>query len=84
MVWAVFKLAPKEERAERKPWSHRFQELLEFEKQYGHTRVPLHFPVLGQWVHSQRVNYKLLKQNRKSAMTAEQALQLEQVGFEFE
>jgi hypothetical protein len=65
-------------------WSHRFQELLEFEKQYGHTRVPQHFPVLGQWVHSQRVNYKLLKQNRKSAMTAEQALQLEQVGFEFE
>jgi viroplasmin and RNaseH domain-containing protein len=40
MVWSVFKLPPKEERAERKPWSHRYQELLKFQKQHGHTLVP--------------------------------------------
>lgn len=84
MVWSVFKLPPKEERAERKPWSHRYQELLEFKKQHGHTLVPQAFPVLGQWVHTQRVNYKLMKQGRKSAMTPEQNIKLQEVGFTFE
>lgn len=84
MVWAVFKLPPKEERAERKPWDHRYVELLEFKKQHGHTLVPQAFPILGQWVHTQRVNYKLMKQGRKSAMTPEQAVKLEQIGFAFE
>ena len=47
MVWSIFKLPPKEERAERKPWGHRYQDLLEFKKQHGHTLVPqvrMHFP----------------------------------------
>lgn len=84
MVWAVFKLPPKEDRAERKPWDHRYVELLEFKRQHGHTLVPQAFPILGQWVHTQRVNYKLMKQGRKSAMTPEQAVKLEQIGFAFE
>jgi hypothetical protein len=84
MVWSVIKLPPPEKRADRKPWSHRFQELLEFQEQYGHTVVPQHYPVLGQWVHSQRVNYKLMKQGRKSLMTPKQALQLTNIGFTFE
>jgi hypothetical protein len=84
MVWAVFKLLPKEDRAERKPWDHRYVELVEFKRQHGHTLVPQAFPILGQWVHTQRVNYKLMKQGRKSAMTPEQALKLEEIGFAFE
>ena len=84
MVWAVFKLPPKDERAERKPWSHRFQELLDFKKQHGHMIVPQAFPVLGQWTHTQRVNHKLMKQGRKSGMTPDQANKLHEVGFPFE
>ncbi len=37
MVWAVIKLPPVEERAERKSWAERFQELVEFKETYGHT-----------------------------------------------
>ncbi|GFH57565.1 hypothetical protein CTEN210_14041 [Chaetoceros tenuissimus] len=84
MIWSVFKLPPKEERVERKPWQHRFESLLEFKAKHGHTTVPQAFPVLGQWCHSQRVNYKLLKQGRKSAMTQEQASKLLEIGFTFE
>lgn len=84
MVWVVFKLPPKEERAERKPWAERFQELLAFQNEHGHTVVPQHFPVLGHWVHTQRVHYKLMKQGRKSLMTPEQAFQLADIGFTFE
>lgn len=84
MIWVVFKLPPKEERAERKPWAERFQELLAFQSEHGHTVVPQHFPVLGHWVHTQRVHYKLMKQGRKSLMTPEQAFQLADIGFTFE
>jgi len=84
MIWVVFKLPPKEERAERKPWAERFQELLAFQNEHGHTVVPQHFPVLGHWVHTQRVHYKLMKQGRKSLMTPEQAFQLADIGFTFE
>ena len=84
MIWSVFKLPPKEERVERKPWQHRFESLLEFKAKHGHTTVPQAYPVIGQWCHSQRVNYKLLKQGRKSAMTQEQASKLLEIGFTFE
>jgi len=84
MIWVVFKLPPKEERAVRKPWAERFQELLAFQNEHGHTVVPQHFPVLGHWVHTQRVHYKLMKQGRKSLMTPEQAFQLADIGFTFE
>jgi len=84
MIWVVFKLPPKEDRAERKPWAERFQELLAFQNEHGHTVVPQHYPVLGHWVHTQRVHYKLMKQGRKSLMTPEQAFQLADIGFTFE
>jgi len=84
MIWSVFKLPPKEERAERKPWSYRFKELLEFKERHGHTIVPQAYPALGHWVHSQRVNYKLMKQGRKSPMTRQQALKLQEIDFVFE
>ena len=84
MIWSVFKLPPAEKRAERKPWSVRYEELLKFKEEHGHTVVPQHYPVLGQWVHTQRVHYKLMNQGRKSLMTAEQASKLIKIGFTFE
>ena len=80
----MFKLPPPEKRADRKPWAYRFQELLTFKELNGHTIVPQHTPGLGQWVHSQRVNYKLMKQGRKTLMTPQQASQLISAGFTFE
>jgi len=84
MIWYIFKLKSKEERADRKPWTHRYEELLKFKEEHGHTVVPQHYPVLGQWVHSQRVNYKLMKQGRKSLMSPTQAMDLHSIGFAFE
>jgi hypothetical protein len=83
MVWSIKKQPPPEKRADPKPWSHRFQELLDFKEEYGHTSVPRDYPVLGLWARSQRVNYKLMKQGRKTPMTPEQALQLADIGFTF-
>ncbi len=84
LTWAFFKLKNNGIGAGgRKSWDARFEELLEFHRQYGHTRVPAHFPGLGSWVQNQRAYYKLLKQNAKCPMSAEQANRLEQIGFEF-
>ena len=82
MTWSV--LRSPLHRIERKPWEYRFQELLKFKAEHGHTVVPQHYPVLGSWVHSQRVHYKLMKQGRKSDMSSEQAFKLADIGFAFE
>ena len=42
-----------ENRAERKPWDGRYNDLVEFKKGNGHTIVPQHYPELGNWVHQQ-------------------------------
>mmetsp|Transcript_1369 Transcript_1369/g.1960 ORF Transcript_1369/g.1960 Transcript_1369/m.1960 type:complete len:112 (+) Transcript_1369:2418-2753(+) len=84
MVWSVLKSPPPERRVERKPWEFRFQELLAFKEEHGHTVVPQHYPVLGSWVHSQRVHYKLMKKGKPSQMTPEQAYKLADIGFAFE
>lgn len=39
--------------AERKPWDYRFQQLISFKEQHGHTAVPQSTPELGHWVRSQ-------------------------------
>jgi len=40
MIWSIFKSPPREERAERKPWVARFEELLAYKEEFGHTVVP--------------------------------------------
>jgi len=40
MIWSIFKSPPREERAERKPWLARFEELLAYKEEFGHTVVP--------------------------------------------
>jgi len=84
MVWSVLNSPPPEQRAERKPWAVRFQELVDFKAINNHTIVPHHYPVLGSWVHTQRVHYKLMKQGRPSQMSPDHAYKLADIGFTFE
>jgi len=84
MVWQVVKMPDADQRAERKPWAERFEDLNAYKEEHGHTVVPQHYPVLGNWVHQQRTHYKLMKQGRKTLMTKEKALKLAEIGFKFE
>jgi hypothetical protein len=67
-----------------KDWIERFQELILFQKQYGHCLVP-HIsatnPGLGQWVKRQRYQYKLKRDGRHSTLIDERELALERLGF---
>ena len=45
--------------------------------------MPQHFPVLGQWVHSQRCEYRKFQKGIKSPMTKEKIQKLEAIGFIF-
>ncbi|KAL3760934.1 hypothetical protein ACHAWU_009613 [Discostella pseudostelligera] len=66
-----------------KSWDERLEELIQFKAEFGHTVVPQNSGQLGAWVHSQRVHYKKFKAGEKSAMTAEKALRLTEMGFCF-
>ena len=67
-------------KAPRKTWEERYQELVAFKNAHGHACVPQHFPGLGYWVHSQRNQYRMMKQGKKSPMTNEKALKLTELG----
>lgn len=70
--------------APRKTWNERFEDLKEFIRQHGHSIVPQLTPGLGEWVHTQRVEYKKMQKGKKSVLTAERALQLVEIGFCFD
>lgn len=65
-------------------WNTRFQELVDFKEEQGHTNVPKKFvykytsPPLGQWVSRIRNSHK------KGILDPERKKQLEEIGFEFE
>jgi len=82
MAWSVLKQC--KDRAERLPWSTRFEQLLQFKKEHGHTVVPQHYPELGNWVHQQRTHYKLMRRGKDSLMNHTKALQLAEIGFVFQ
>jgi hypothetical protein len=67
-----------------KDWNALFQELILFQKQYGHCLVP-HIsatnPRLGQWVKRQRYQYTLKQNKRHSTMSDDRELALERLGF---
>ena len=68
-------------------WSLRFQQLCEFKVQFGHCRVPFSYsanPQLGNWVMTQRYNYRLHQEGMPSPMTAERIRELDAVGFDWE
>ncbi|GFH61995.1 hypothetical protein CTEN210_18471 [Chaetoceros tenuissimus] len=70
----------------RSKWNDRFEKLKEFKTQQGHCNVPReHEPIksLGNWVHQQRTEYKLMLEGAKSQMTEERVEKLESLGFEW-
>ena len=61
-------------------WDERFQQIVEYKEQNGHSRVPQRYkanPQLGQWVNKQRQHYK------KNELLPEQKDRLEGIGFEW-
>mmetsp|Transcript_18524 Transcript_18524/g.34329 ORF Transcript_18524/g.34329 Transcript_18524/m.34329 type:complete len:382 (+) Transcript_18524:1239-2384(+) len=68
----------------QKSWEDRFQDLLAFKEEYGHTLVHSSYGPLAGWVRNQRDGYRKMKAGKQSAMTAEKALRLTEVGFHFD
>jgi hypothetical protein len=69
--------------AQAKTWQERFEELKEFQREHGHTRVPRNYKknaALGEWVHSQRVYFR--KKN-PILVESDRLLKLQAVDFEF-
>ena len=67
-----------------KTWNSKFQELMEYKNTYGNCNVPQRYqdnPKLGTWVHTQRRQYKLMIEGKKSSMTQEKIQALDSIGF---
>jgi hypothetical protein len=66
-------------------WNEKYQELVEFHAQYGHTNVQnrVNQP-LSAWTHAQRAQYGHFLKKRPSFMTLERVQKLLQLGFQFE
>lgn len=64
-------------------WEEKYSTLLRFKADYGHVDVPSNYPDKGLaiWIKCQRRQYKLLCQDKQSAMTTERIARLESVGF---
>ena len=65
-------------------WSHRYKELLEFHRAFGHAAVPHTYPKnpqLARWVKRQRRQFKLRQEGKPSTMTTERLELLDSVGF---
>lgn len=41
-----------------KQWNDLYQEFIKYKNETGHGKVPLHHPILGNWVRTQRMHYK--------------------------
>jgi hypothetical protein len=82
-VWTSGMKRP-EKKTENKSWDVRFQQLLEFKAQHGHTIVPQLHNELGAWVHRQRREYKKKMSGRKYYCLADDKIaKLESIGFVF-
>ena len=66
-----------------RPWNYRLGQLKEFKEEHGHCLVPQHFPALGNWVHTQRMDYRKFVKGQKTAMSKERLHQLNEIGFRF-
>jgi len=65
-------------------WDKMLSELIEYREKYGDTLVPVEFadnPQLGSWVDTQRQNYKLYMQGKKSSLNEERIQSLEKEGM---
>eukprot|EP00978_Attheya_sp_CCMP212_P035393 scaffold153776_cov32-Attheya_sp.AAC.2 len=64
-------------------WDARFQELVDFKKNNGHTNVPSLSGPLGTWVRTQRRAFLQFKGVKDSPMTIERRDKLNSIGFRF-
>jgi len=65
-------------------WNKKYHELKGYKANYGNCMVPQRYqanPQLGTWVHTQRRQYKLMSEGKKSSMTKEKADALDSIGF---
>lgn len=65
-------------------WMKMFDQLLEFYRLHGHSKVPQIYtknPKLGAWTHSQRTQYRLLKNGKQSTLNKARIKLLESVDF---
>jgi hypothetical protein len=69
-------------------WEERLEELKIFRKTYRHCNVPTRYSSnnfsLGRWVACQRHHYTLLKEGKKSNLSAQRVHDLESIGFEWQ
>jgi hypothetical protein len=67
-----------------KTWEESYEQLEEFHRENGHTRVPRRTykknPSLGEWVHNQRFNYQ---KKVASLVETDRLKKLQEIGFEF-
>jgi hypothetical protein len=67
-----------------KPWNERFEELKAYKAEKGNCNVPIKFkgnPSMGQWVSTQRQEYRAKKKGNKTNITEDRIKSLEEVGF---
>ena len=65
-------------------WGERFKELIQFKQENGHCVVPLCYPTnptLSHWVKRQRCQYKLKHAGKRSTLTDDREMLLEDLGF---
>ena len=64
-------------------WMERYEELVDFIEDYGHSKVPFSLATLRRWVDVQRRNYWLWKEGKTSRLTKERRELLDKVGFDW-
>ena len=67
-------------------WQDHYDLLLKYREHTGNARVPLKYKAdlrLGKWVQSQRQQYKLLQEGKKSKLSQDRVEKLERAGFEW-
>ena len=73
------------EKSKSERWDLRYQELLSYVTEHGHTNVPHYFgPELGSWVATQRTQWRLRKMGKGSRLTDARVLDLDRAGMVWE
>ncbi|KAL7578734.1 hypothetical protein ACA910_015967 [Epithemia clementina (nom. ined.)] len=68
-------------------WTKRYKELVEYAKRHGDCLVPKRYadnPELGNWVATQRQEYRKMENNKPSFMNKERQQLLEKIGFDWD
>jgi len=81
-VWDASHLSPNQPNSVN--WHQRYSELIEYKQKHGDCDVPqLYQPnrPLGLWVSTQRQNYRLMQQGKKSQITEDRITKLDEIGF---